>query len=87
MGVGQWLLAGCVIVIGAAVLLRASRWHHRLVDVTARKPVGWWGRRLFSNPKPHSRSFQHVLERLGLTTDDVLLHVCCGGGPPGRARG
>jgi ubiquinone/menaquinone biosynthesis C-methylase UbiE len=80
MGVGQWLLAGCVIVVGAAVLLRESRGHHRFVDVTARKPAGWLGRLLFRDPKPHYQSFQHVLEKLGLTPDDVLLDVCCGGG-------
>jgi SAM-dependent methyltransferase len=80
MGIGGWLLSGSLIVVATAVLLHESKWHHRFVDVTARKPAGPLGRLLYRDAKQHYGSFQHILETLGLTPDDVLLDVCCGGG-------
>jgi ubiquinone/menaquinone biosynthesis C-methylase UbiE len=80
MGIGHWILGGFLIVIAAAVVLHESKWHHRFVDVTARKPAGPLGRLMYRDAKQHRRSFQYILEKLGLTPDDVLLDVCCGGG-------
>jgi SAM-dependent methyltransferase len=75
-----WLLGGVLIAAGVAVLLNESKWHHRFVDATARKPSGWLGRLLYRAPKQHYKSFWHALNKLCLTSDDILLDVCCGGG-------
>lgn len=80
MKTGKWIVGGSLIVVSAVVLLHESKWHHRFVDVTARKPSGWLGRLLYRDPKSHYKSFQHALDKLCLTPDDVLLDVCCGGG-------
>jgi SAM-dependent methyltransferase len=80
MKIEKWIVGGALIVAGAAVLLHESKWRHRFVDATARKPEGWLGRLLYRDPKSHYKSFQHALDKLCLTSDDVLLDVCCGGG-------
>ena len=80
MKILKWILGGCALAVGAALLLRGSKWHSQFVDATARKPSGWAGRLLYREPKPHFRSFEHVVDRLRLTADDSLLDVCCGGG-------
>ena len=80
MKILKWVLCGCAFAVGAALLLRGSKWHSQFVDATARRPSGWAGRLLYREPKPHFRSFEHVLDRLRLTADDSLLDVCCGGG-------
>ncbi len=52
----------------------------RLVDVTARRPSGILGRRLYRNPRAHFDSFDATLAALALTPSDRLLEVACGGG-------
>ncbi|MCG8348701.1 MAG: class I SAM-dependent methyltransferase [Chloroflexales bacterium] len=80
MKVFKWITVGALIVLGAAVLLYESKWHRRFVDATARKPSGWAGRQLYRDPKPHYKSFQLVMDKLGLTANDKFLDICCGGG-------
>jgi ubiquinone/menaquinone biosynthesis C-methylase UbiE len=50
------------------------------VDIIARKPAGWFGKRLYRDPKGHYRSFGLVLEKLQLNQDDDYLEMGCGGG-------
>jgi ubiquinone/menaquinone biosynthesis C-methylase UbiE len=76
----RWLLGGALVAAIAAVLLKESKWHHRFVDATARKPSGCLGRLLYRDPKSHYMSFRRAIDKLCLTPDDVLLDVCCGGG-------
>jgi ubiquinone/menaquinone biosynthesis C-methylase UbiE len=52
----------------------------RLVDVTARRPSGRLGRRLYRNPRAHFASFDATLAALALVPSDRLLEVACGGG-------
>ena len=52
----------------------------RLVDRTARKPSGWFGKRMYSNPQGHYKAFRLTLEKLALKPDDILLDIGCGGG-------
>jgi ubiquinone/menaquinone biosynthesis C-methylase UbiE len=80
MGIAKWLLGSSLILVAAAVLLHQSRWHHRFVDLTARRPAGRLGRLLYRDAKQHHESFRYLLDKLALTPDDVLLDVCCGGG-------
>lgn len=49
-------------------------------DITARKPSGWLGKRLYEDPKAHRESFRLILEKLNLKSDDSYLEVACGGG-------
>ena len=49
-------------------------------DITARKPSGWLGKRLYEDPKAHRESFRLILEKLDLRRDDSYLEVACGGG-------
>ena len=49
-------------------------------DITARKPSGWLGKRLYKDPKAHRESFRLILEKLDLKSDDFYLEVACGGG-------
>jgi SAM-dependent methyltransferase len=52
----------------------------RLIDITARRPSGRLGRRLYRNPRAHFASFDATLTALALTPSDRLLEVACGGG-------
>ena len=52
----------------------------RLVDVTARRPSGRLGRRLYRDPHAHFASFDATLAALTLAPSDRLLEVACGGG-------
>lgn len=76
----KWIIVGILIVVGAAILLYESKWYQRFIDATARKPSGWAGRKIYRDPKPHYKSFQLVLDKLGLTANDKFLDICCGGG-------
>ncbi len=52
----------------------------RLIDVTARRPSGRLGRRLYRDPRAHFASFDATLAALALALSDRLLEVACGGG-------
>jgi SAM-dependent methyltransferase len=52
----------------------------RLVDVTARRPTGPIGRRMYRQPAGHERSFRQVLQWLGPVEGDSCLEIGCGGG-------
>lgn len=52
----------------------------RFVDRTARKPSGWFARRMYRNPRAHYRAFRLTLEKLALKPDDIFLEIGCGGG-------
>jgi len=52
----------------------------KFVDKTGRKPSGWLGRRMYSNPRGHYKSFRLTLDKLQLKSDDILLEIGCGGG-------
>jgi len=52
----------------------------KFVDRTARKPSGWFGKRMYSNPRGHYKSFRWTLDKLQLKPDDILLEIGCGGG-------
>jgi SAM-dependent methyltransferase len=71
-----------VALFGAAGALygRRERIADRLVDVTARRPSGRLGRRLYRNPRAHFASFDATLAALALAPTDRLLEVACGGG-------
>ncbi|MBN1316457.1 MAG: methyltransferase domain-containing protein [Anaerolineales bacterium] len=75
----HWIIGGVLIIAGIVVLIK-SKAYQKLIDATARKPSGWLGWLLYGDPKPHYKSFQQVLEKAGLMSDDTLLDVCCGGG-------
>ena len=57
-----------------------SKWYDAFVNVTARKPSGWLGKRMYKDPKGHYKSFELTLEKLQLKPDDYFLEVACGGG-------
>jgi|LGVE01.1.fsa_nt_gb ubiquinone/menaquinone biosynthesis C-methylase UbiE len=52
----------------------------RFIDMTARKPSGWFGKKMYSNPQGHYKAFRLTLEKLALKPDDILLEIGCGGG-------
>ena len=52
----------------------------KFVDRTARKPSGWFGKRMYSNPQGHYRAFRLTLDKLALKPDDIFLEIGCGGG-------
>jgi SAM-dependent methyltransferase len=57
-----------------------ARWQQTFFDVTARKPSGWLGKRMYRNPVGHYGLFQVALETLQLQAEDVFLEAGCGGG-------
>ena len=61
----------------SSYLHRLADW---LVDVTARRPTGLIGRRLYRQPAGHERSFGQVLQWLGPVEGDHCLEIGCGGG-------
>ncbi len=52
----------------------------RFVDMTARRPSGWFGKKMYNNPRGHYRAFCLTLDKLALKPDDVFLEIGCGGG-------
>ena len=54
--------------------------YRKFVDVTARKPSGWLGKKMYSNPRGHYKAFHKILEKLNLQSDDHYLELACGGG-------
>lgn len=50
------------------------------IDRTARKPHGEWAKKNYSDPKAHYKSFEIILDKLKLTTDDTYIEIGCGGG-------
>ena len=52
----------------------------KFVDKTGRKPSGWLGRRMYSNPRGHYKSFRLTLDKLQLKPDDIFLEIGGGGG-------
>ena len=57
---------------------RIGQW---LVDVSARRPSGWIGRRIYrGGPKAHEASFQAVMDWLGPLQGDRCLEIGCGSG-------
>ena len=52
----------------------------KFVDKTARKPSGWFWKRMYSNPRGHYKSFRWTLDKLQLKPDDIFLEIGCGGG-------
>ena len=55
-------------------------WLNKFVDKTARKPSGWLGKRMYSNPRGHFKAFRLTLDKLQLKPDDIFLEIGCGGG-------
>jgi len=53
---------------------------NKFVDKTGRKPSGWLGKRMYSNPRGHYKSFRLTLDKLQLKPDDIFLEIGCGGG-------
>lgn len=53
---------------------------NKFVDKTARKPSGWFAKRMYSNPRGHYKSFRWTLDKLQLEPDDIFLEIGCGGG-------
>jgi ubiquinone/menaquinone biosynthesis C-methylase UbiE len=53
---------------------------NKFFDKTARKPSGWFGKRMYSNPRGHYKSFRWTLDKLQLKPDDIFLEIGCGGG-------
>lgn len=49
-------------------------------DVTARKPSGWLGKRMYRKPVGHYGFFRAAKAKLQLHPDDIFLEVGCGGG-------
>jgi len=52
----------------------------RLIDVTARRPTGPVGRRIYRQPAGHEASFVQVMNWLGPLDGDRCLEIGCGGG-------
>ncbi|MFH1539263.1 MAG: class I SAM-dependent methyltransferase [bacterium] len=57
-----------------------SKWRERFIDDNARKPSGWFGKKLYSYPLGHYRTFRLVLRELRPRPDDVYLEIAQGGG-------
>jgi len=53
---------------------------NKFVDKTGRKPSGWLGKRMYSNPRAHYTSFRLTLDKLQLKPDDIFLEIGGGGG-------
>jgi SAM-dependent methyltransferase len=75
----RWILGGALLAAGAVVLLNDSKWHHRFIDATGRKPSGWAGK-MYRDPKGHYRSFEYIMDKLRLRPGERFLDICCGGG-------
>ena len=52
----------------------------KFVDMTVRKPSGWFGKKMYANPRAHYRAFRLTIEKLALKPDDIFLEIGCGGG-------
>jgi hypothetical protein len=77
---GAALKAVALLGAAGAVYRRRERIVDRVVDVTARRPSGMLGRRLYRNPRAHFAGFDATLAALALAPSDRLLEVACGGG-------
>jgi SAM-dependent methyltransferase len=76
-------LAGWFATEVAAPLLRAMaprRLGDWITDRRARRPAGPQARAFYRDPLYHRPNFMAILKVLGLTHDDYLLEVGCGGG-------
>jgi ubiquinone/menaquinone biosynthesis C-methylase UbiE len=58
----------------------SRRLRDRLIDVTARRPAGLFGRWIYRQPAGHEASFVQVMESLGPVDGDRCLELGCGGG-------
>lgn len=56
------------------------QWIERFVDLTARRPQGWLGRRLYRDPAAHRAGFAAILEALQIRPGERVLEIGCGGG-------
>jgi len=56
------------------------RFGDRLIDVTARRPAGLVGRRIYRQPAGHEPSFAQVMQWLAPVDGDRCLEIGCGGG-------
>lgn len=56
------------------------QWIERFVDLTARRPQGWLGRRLYRDPAAHRAGFAAILETLQIRPGERVLEIGCGGG-------
>jgi len=83
LGDGGAELAGWFAGEALAPLLRAispGRYGDWLTDRRARRPSGLQARGVYADPLYHYPNFAVIHEQLGLTAEDVLLEVGCGGG-------
>jgi ubiquinone/menaquinone biosynthesis C-methylase UbiE len=58
----------------------SRRLRDRLIDVTARRPMGRFGRWIYRQPAGHEPSFIQVMRSLGPLSGDRCLEIGCGGG-------
>jgi SAM-dependent methyltransferase len=76
--VGEWFVSQAVVpVLGSAGAEAHGDW---LTDRRARRPSGAEARATYGDPLYHWPNFRAILDELGLTADDRLLEVGCGGG-------
>lgn len=68
------------IIAPAAKAVSPDRFSAWLTDRRARRPSGEAARATYRDPVYHRPNFKAILHRLGLTRDDRLLEVGCGGG-------
>jgi SAM-dependent methyltransferase len=57
-----------------------NKWQQTFFDVTARKPSGWLGKRMYQKPLGHYGFFRVAVGKLQLQPKDVFLEIGCGGG-------
>ncbi len=56
------------------------KWQGKLENMIAKKPAGWFAKKMYSNPSGHYRAFRLTLDKLKLKADDIFLEIGCGGG-------
>ena len=52
----------------------------KIRDTTARKPSGWLGKWLYRDPQSHRNTFEIIINKLNLRSNDSYLDIATGGG-------
>jgi ubiquinone/menaquinone biosynthesis C-methylase UbiE len=56
------------------------KWLERFIDITARRPSGWIGKKLYVNAPNHRVGFELLKENIALQGHENVLEVGCGAG-------
>jgi ubiquinone/menaquinone biosynthesis C-methylase UbiE len=56
------------------------KWLEKFIDMTARRPSGWIGKKLYKNAPNHREGFELLKDKIKLQSHENVLEVGCGAG-------